>query len=334
MSLPQNPDNTGRRARGLHRARPGPRPHPRAHRARLRGADADPARSDSAAARGPRPARPGRDRHRQDRGLRAADPAAARRQSAAERSAELARAGADARARDAGGGGGASLRRASRSAACCRSTAARRCSSRSRGLRRGVDVVVATPGRLLDHIRRGSVDLGGMRTVVLDEADEMLDMGFADELEAILDRAARRSGRPRSSRRPSPPRIARSPSATCATRCGSPSPASRGRPARRRRCARWPTSCRASTRSRRSAACSTWRTRPRRWFSAAPAIEVDELAEKLGARGYAAEALHGGMSQRAARPCDAPLPRRDDADCWSPPTWRRAASTSSTSRTS
>ena len=56
-----------------------------------------------------------------------------------------------------------------------------------RALRRGVDVVVATPGRALDHIRRRSLDLSHVRFVVLDEADEMLDMGFADDLEAILD---------------------------------------------------------------------------------------------------------------------------------------------------
>ncbi|GAA2877684.1 DEAD/DEAH box helicase [Streptosporangium fragile] len=53
-------------------------------------------------------------------------------------------------------------------------------------LKRGVDVVVATPGRVLDHIGRGTLDLEGLRTVVLDEADEMLDMGFADDLEEIL----------------------------------------------------------------------------------------------------------------------------------------------------
>jgi ATP-dependent RNA helicase DeaD len=55
-----------------------------------------------------------------------------------------------------------------------------------RALRRGVPVVVATPGRALDHIRRGSLDLGGLSTVVLDEADEMMDMGFAEDLESIL----------------------------------------------------------------------------------------------------------------------------------------------------
>ncbi|MEU7856256.1 DEAD/DEAH box helicase [Nonomuraea sp. NPDC049141] len=53
-------------------------------------------------------------------------------------------------------------------------------------LKRGVDVVVATPGRALDLIGRGALDLRGLRTVVLDEADEMLDMGFADDIEAIL----------------------------------------------------------------------------------------------------------------------------------------------------
>ena len=53
-------------------------------------------------------------------------------------------------------------------------------------LDRGVHVVVATPGRAVDHIGRGSLPLDDVRIVVLDEADEMLDMGFADDLEAIL----------------------------------------------------------------------------------------------------------------------------------------------------
>jgi ATP-dependent RNA helicase DeaD len=55
-----------------------------------------------------------------------------------------------------------------------------------RSLEAGVDVVVATPGRALDLVQRGSLHLGEVATVVLDEADEMLDMGFADDLEAIL----------------------------------------------------------------------------------------------------------------------------------------------------
>jgi len=55
-----------------------------------------------------------------------------------------------------------------------------------RALDRGVDVVVATPGRALDHITRGTLDLSGLEIVVLDEADEMFDMGFAEDIELIL----------------------------------------------------------------------------------------------------------------------------------------------------
>jgi ATP-dependent RNA helicase DeaD len=56
----------------------------------------------------------------------------------------------------------------------------------ARMLERGVDVVVATPGRALDHLRRQTMNLAGITTLALDEADEMLDMGFAEDLEAIL----------------------------------------------------------------------------------------------------------------------------------------------------
>lgn len=55
-----------------------------------------------------------------------------------------------------------------------------------RQLRRGVDVVVGTPGRLLDLIERKVLDLSAVRTLVLDEADEMLSMGFIEDIEAIL----------------------------------------------------------------------------------------------------------------------------------------------------
>jgi ATP-dependent RNA helicase DeaD len=55
-----------------------------------------------------------------------------------------------------------------------------------KGLQKGVDVVVGTPGRVLDHLNRGSLKLDGLSVLVLDEADEMFDMGFADEIEAIL----------------------------------------------------------------------------------------------------------------------------------------------------
>ncbi len=58
-----------------------------------------------------------------------------------------------------------------------------------RALAKGVHFVVGTPGRLVDHLRRGSLDLDQLRAVVLDEADEMMDMGFREELEHILDAA-------------------------------------------------------------------------------------------------------------------------------------------------
>ncbi len=55
-----------------------------------------------------------------------------------------------------------------------------------RALEEGADVVVATPGRALDHLARGTLSPAGVRIVVLDEADEMLDMGFAEDIESIL----------------------------------------------------------------------------------------------------------------------------------------------------
>ena len=58
-----------------------------------------------------------------------------------------------------------------------------------RDLRQGVHVVVGTPGRLLDHLRRGTLKLDGLSAVVLDEADEMLRMGFIDDVETILSQA-------------------------------------------------------------------------------------------------------------------------------------------------
>ena len=56
-----------------------------------------------------------------------------------------------------------------------------------RALSAGCHIVVGTPGRLRDHVERGNLDLGSLKVVVLDEADEMLDMGFREDLEEILD---------------------------------------------------------------------------------------------------------------------------------------------------
>ncbi|WP_300439631.1 DEAD/DEAH box helicase [uncultured Mameliella sp.] len=58
-----------------------------------------------------------------------------------------------------------------------------------RALERGTHIVVGTPGRLRDHIQRGSLDLGSLRAIVLDEADEMLDLGFREDLEFMLGEA-------------------------------------------------------------------------------------------------------------------------------------------------
>jgi ATP-dependent RNA helicase DeaD len=56
-----------------------------------------------------------------------------------------------------------------------------------RQLKRGVQVVVGTPGRVMDHMRRGTLKLGGLKALVLDEADEMLRMGFIDDVEWVLE---------------------------------------------------------------------------------------------------------------------------------------------------
>ena len=61
--------------------------------------------------------------------------------------------------------------------------------SERRALERGCHIVVGTPGRLRDHIERGALDMSSLRAVVLDEADEMLDFGFREDLEFILDTA-------------------------------------------------------------------------------------------------------------------------------------------------
>ncbi|WP_059105230.1 DEAD/DEAH box helicase [Shouchella shacheensis] len=55
-----------------------------------------------------------------------------------------------------------------------------------KALKQGAQVVIGTPGRMLDHLRRGTLQLDQVHTVVLDEADEMLDMGFVDDIESIL----------------------------------------------------------------------------------------------------------------------------------------------------
>jgi ATP-dependent RNA helicase DeaD len=122
-----------------------------------------------------------------------------------------------------------------------------------RALERGVDVVVATPGRALDHIRRRTLHLASVKAVVLDEADEMLDMGFAEDLEAIL-------GRTPDTRQTAlfsatlPKRILDRGQAETAQARSTARPWLRARPPA---FARWRISSRAPTRWRHSAASST-----------------------------------------------------------------------------
>lgn len=57
-----------------------------------------------------------------------------------------------------------------------------------RGLKNGATIVVGTPGRVVDHMEKGTLDLSGLKTLILDEADEMISMGFKDDLEFVLSR--------------------------------------------------------------------------------------------------------------------------------------------------
>lgn len=94
------------------------------------------------------------------------------------------------------------------------------------GLRRGAQVVVGTPGRVIDHINKGSLDLSNLQYMVLDEADEMLRMGFAEEVDKILEATRKRSRLP-CSRPPCHAPSAALLQSTCATRRKSPSSPSR-----------------------------------------------------------------------------------------------------------
>jgi ATP-dependent RNA helicase DeaD len=166
-----------------------------------------------------------------------------------------------------------------------------------RSLERGVDIVVATPGRALDHLRRGSLGLGGVQMLVLDEADEMLDMGFAEDLDAILE-ATPGTRQTVLFSATMPPRLR-----TIAERhlreaeritvAGEKTPA--GKLPRVRQVAYVVARAHKPAALQRvldmenpDSALVFCRTR----------LEVDSLVETLNAHGYRAEALHGGMQQR------------------------------------
>jgi len=168
--------------------------------------------------------------------------------------------------------------------------------SQLRMLKHGVDVVVATPGRALDHIRRKTLRLDAVKVVVLDEADEMLDMGFAEDLEAILDATpAERQTALFSATLP--PRIAdiankhlKDPVRVRIDReVVPPGSAPRVRQVAYivGRAHKIATLGRVLDVEQPTSAIVFCRTR----------TEVDELTESLNGRGYRAEALHGGLSQ-------------------------------------
>ncbi|GIJ55299.1 DEAD/DEAH box helicase [Virgisporangium aurantiacum] len=167
-----------------------------------------------------------------------------------------------------------------------------------RALEYGVDVVVATPGRALDHIGRQTLDLADVKIVVLDEADEMLDMGFAEDIEAILEQApAERQTVLFSATMP--PRIESIAGAhlrePVRIRMGRAATEPGEAPLVRQSAYVVPRSHKPAALGRildieaPAAAIVFCRTRD----------EVDHLTETLNGRGYRAEALHGGMGQEA-----------------------------------
>ncbi|WP_433619099.1 DEAD/DEAH box helicase [Dactylosporangium sp. CA-139114] len=165
-----------------------------------------------------------------------------------------------------------------------------------RSLEFGVDVVVATPGRALDHLGRGTLRLHDLHVVVLDEADEMLDMGFAEDIEAILAETPEDRQTVLFSAT-MPPRI----DGLAASHLNDPVRIQIGReptpageaPLVRQVAYVVPRAHKPAALGRvldveaPGAAIVFCRTRD----------EVDQLTETLNGRGYRAEALHGGMGQ-------------------------------------
>jgi ATP-dependent RNA helicase DeaD len=163
-------------------------------------------------------------------------------------------------------------------------------------LRDGVHIVVATPGRAIDHINRGTLALDAVRLVVLDEADEMLDMGFADDIEAILAATPEHRQTVLFSAT-MPPRIDR----IARRYMRDPVRIEVARTAAEADAPRLITE-RAYVVTRAHKAAALGRILDVEEPAAAIVFcrtrtEVDELTETLNARGYRAEALHGGMNQ-------------------------------------
>jgi ATP-dependent RNA helicase RhlE len=200
--------------------------------------------------------------------------------------------------------------------------------AQERALRAGVDIVVATPGRLMDHMRHDSVIFSGLEVLVLDEADRMLDMGFWPDVQRILLGDARIAQTLLFSatmpgevlkltqeflREPRYVQVGR-----------------RGGPARRSRtpCRRWP-------RRRRE-----WLARWLRDDATGPVlvfcrtkIGAERVASQLSGMGIRTAALHADRTQQQRMAAVEGF-RTGTYPCWWPPTSRRAASTSTASPTS
>jgi ATP-dependent RNA helicase DeaD len=166
-----------------------------------------------------------------------------------------------------------------------------------RALRGRADVIVATPGRAIDHIKRGTFTLDAVKIVVLDEADEMLDMGFAEDLETIL-KAIPPERQTALFSATMPPRIAsiahrhlRSPKRITIAH----EKTAAGKMPRVRQTAY--IVARAHKAAALGRVLETERPKAGIVFCRTRA-EVDNLTDTLSAYGYRAEALHGGMQQR------------------------------------
>ncbi len=162
-------------------------------------------------------------------------------------------------------------------------------------LERGVHVVVGTPGRVLDHLGRKSLDVAGIRTVVLDEADEMLDMGFAEDIETILGTLPTERQTVLFSAT-MPPRIA----GIAKRFLDDPVRITVGGTASADRPALITQRAYIIQRSHKAAALGRIldiETPEAALVFCRTRTEVDLLTETMNGRGYRAEALHGGMDQ-------------------------------------
>ncbi|WP_370757879.1 DEAD/DEAH box helicase [Parasutterella sp.] len=172
-----------------------------------------------------------------------------------------------------------------------------------KALSRGVQIVVATPGRALDHIRRGTLNLTEIKAVVLDEADEMLDMGFAEDLEAIF--AALPEKRQTALFSATlPPKIAKIAENHLHDAFHILIPKEKVPEGEQPKVKQ---SAYIVGRNHKTAALGRILDieSPRLAIVfARTRNEVDELAESLRGRGYSVEPLHGGLDQAPARPSD------------------------------